>query len=176
MTLDQQLQVWNVVGTWLAGIATFLAVVVSLHLARKAERVNVRASVGVRLVFAGDGTPAEEHVGFTVVNLGERPVNVVSIGWCVGKRKSKRFCIQPVVGRYTQQYPKQLAHGEQASFLVSFQAAPNWAKEFAAGFVEDVSDKHLRTLRGMVNTSIGQSIEVVPEASLLERLRATHAG
>ena len=153
-----------------------MAVVVSLHLARKAERVNVRGSVGVRLVFAGDGSPAEQHVGFTVVNLGERPVNVASIGWCVGKRKSKRFCIQPVVGRYTQHYPRLLAYGEQASFLVSFQVAPNWTKEFAAGFVEDVSDKNLKTLRGMINFSVGQSIEIVPEASLLERLRTVHAG
>lgn len=176
MTLDQQIQIWNAVGTWTAGVATFLAVVVSLNLARRAERVNLRASVDMRLVFAGDGSPAEEHVGFTVVNLGERPVNVVSIGWCVGKRKSKRFCIQPVAGQYTQQYPKQLAHGEQASFLVSFQAAPNWAKDFATGFVQEMSEKNLRTLRGMVNTSVGPSIEVVPDASLLERLRSAHAG
>jgi hypothetical protein len=30
MTLDQQIQVWNAVGTWLAGITTFMAVVVDL--------------------------------------------------------------------------------------------------------------------------------------------------
>jgi hypothetical protein len=175
MTLDQQIQVWNAVGTWVAGIATFLAVIVSLHLARKSERVNLRTNLGIRLVFEGDGTPAEEHVGFSVVNLGERPVNVVSIGWCVGKGKAKRFCIQPVAGRYTQQYPQQLPHGEQATFLVSFLASPNWSKEFATGFVEDLSEKNLKTLRGMVHTSVGKSIEVVPEENLIERLRA-HAG
>jgi hypothetical protein len=175
MTLDQQIQLWNTVGTWVAGVATFSAVVVSLHLSRKAERVKLRVNVGVRQVFAGDGSPAEEHVGFGVVNLGERTVNVQSIGWCVGKHKSKRFCIQPVAGRYTQQYPKQLVHGEQASFLVSFQAAPDWAKEFATGFVKDLSEKNLSTLRGLVNTSVGDAIEVRPESNLLDRLRA-HAG
>lgn len=176
MTLDQKIQIWNAVGTWLAGIATFFAVVVSLYLARKADAVKIKANVGVRLVFAGDGTPAEEHVGFGVANLGGRPVNVVSIGWSIGKRKNKRYCIQPVAGQYTHQYPKLLAHGEQASFLVSFTAAPNWVKEFASGFVQDTGERNLKTLRALVNTSVGKVIEVVPEKNLLERLRATSAG
>lgn len=176
MTLDQKIQVWNVVGTWLAGIATFLAVLVSLYLSRKAETVNIKATVGVRLVFEEDGRPAEEHVGFNVVNIGDRSVNIVSVGWSVGKRKNKRFCIQSVAGQYTHQYPKQLAHGEQASFLVSFKAAPNWSKEFASGFVQDTSESNLKTLRALVNTSVGKAIEVVPEKNLLERLRAANAG
>ena len=95
MNLDQKIQIWNAVGTWLAGIATFLAVLVSLHLARKAEMVKIKTDVGIRLVIAGDGTPAEEHLGFSIVNLGDRPVNIVSVGWSIGKGKLKRFCVQP---------------------------------------------------------------------------------
>ena len=72
MTFDQKIQVWNAVGTWMAGVATFLAVLVSLYLARKGDAVNIKANVGVRLVFAGDGSDAEEHVGFDIVNLGYR--------------------------------------------------------------------------------------------------------
>ena len=92
-----------------------------------------------------------------------------------GKAEGKAILYPAVVGRYTQQYPKQFAHGEQASFLVSFQAAPNWATEFATGFLEDPSEKNLKTLRGMINTSVGQSIELVPEANLLKKLRSAHA-
>lgn len=171
MTLDQQIQIWNVVGTWLAGIATFLAVLVSLHLARRAERVRITATAGIRLVFAGDGSPAEEHIGITVVNQGDRPVTINSIGWCVGKRKEARFCIQPVSGKYTHQYPKQLAHGEQASFLVSFSVIPDWSREFAIGFIQDLTDRNLKTLRALIHTSVGQTIEVAPESNLLEKLR-----
>jgi hypothetical protein len=172
MTLEQQIQVWNVIGTWVAGLATFVAVLVSLHLAHKAERVRIKATAGVRLVFAGDGSSAEEHVGVTVVNKADRPLTINSIGWRVGHRKKARHCIQPVYGQYTQQYPKQLAHGEQASFLVSFKAAPDWPKQFAEGFVQDLTPRNLKTLRALIHTSIGETIEVVPEASLLERLRA----
>jgi hypothetical protein len=171
VTLDQQIQVWNAIGTWLAGIATFAAVVASLHLARRADSIRVQANVGIRLIFAGDGSPAEEHVGISVVNIGNRPVTINSIGWRVGKGKKARFCIQPVYGQYSHQYPKQLAHGEQASFLVSFKTMPDWPKDFATGFVQDLRDRNLKTLRAMIQTSVGESIEVVPEGNLLERLR-----
>lgn len=171
MTVDQQIQVWNAVGIWLAGIATFVAVVVSLHLARNADRVRLQANAGIRLVFAGDGTTAEEHVGISAVNRGNRPVTINSIGWRIGKGTKTRHCIQPVVGQYMHQYPKQLAHGDQATFLVSFKAMSAWPKDFAAGFVQDVRPRNLKTLRAVIHTSVGESIEVVPENNLLEKLR-----
>ena len=171
MTIDQQIQLWNAAGTWIAGIATFAAVVVSLHLARKAEAVKIKADVGIRVLIAGDGTPEEEHVSFSTVNLGDRPVNIVSIGWSVGKGKSKRYCVQPFAGQYSHQCPKQLSHGEQASFLVSFKATPNWPKEFAEGFVKDMNEKNLKTLRALIQTSLGKAIEVVPENNLIKKLR-----
>jgi len=173
MTLDQKIQIWNAVGTWLAGFATLAAVLVALYLARKAERINIRVNAGIRLVFMGDGTPAEEHVGITVVNLGDRPVTINSVGWRIGKGKNARFCIQPLTGRYTHQYPKQLAHGEQATFMVSFAEVPDWPKEFATNFVNDLTPGNIKTLRALVHTSIGQTIEVMPENNLLDKLRDT---
>ena len=43
MTLDQTLQLWNTVGTWVAGVATFLAVCLSLWLARRGETFQISA-------------------------------------------------------------------------------------------------------------------------------------
>ena len=173
MTLDQQINIWNAIGTWLAGIATFAAVLVSLYLSQRSERVRIRATAGLRQVFAGDGSPAEDHVQINVVNHGDRTVTVNSVGWKIGVGKKARFCIQPVSGTWTQDYPKQLAHGEAGSFLVSFNATPDWAKHFATGFVKDVSAKNLKSLRALVHTSLGQTVEVVPEGNLLEKLRET---
>ena len=170
MTLDQQVQIWNAVGTWVAGIGTLAAVIVSLRLAGRADRLRLRASVGLRIIIAGDGNPSEEQVAFTVVNLGDRAVTVNSIGWRVGKKRLTRHCMQPLYGVYTHQYPKQLAHGEQATFLVSLLALPGWPKDFAMGFVRDLTPKNLATLRGLIHTSIGEVVEVQPEKELLERL------
>jgi len=158
-----------------AGIATLCAVLVSLHLARRSERIRIRGSAGIRLITEGDGTPAEQHVQISAVNHGDRVVIVNSVGWRVGKRDDTRFCIQPVSGRWTQDYPKQLAHGEQASFLVSFKATPEWPTHFARTFVRDISDKNLKTLRALIYTSLGQTIEVVPEPDLLKKLREAAA-
>lgn len=172
MTFDQQINVWNAAGTWVAGIATLLAVLVSLHLAGRSERLRIKATAGIRLVFAGDGTPAEEHVQISVVNHGDRTVVVNSVGWRIGTRRSARVCIQPVSGRWTQDYPKQLAHGEQGTFLVSLVATPTWLSHFANDFVRNASHRNLKTLRALVHTSLGQTVEVVPEKGLLEKLHA----
>ena len=144
-------------------------------LGKKVRTLRLKVSAGLRLIIVGDGTPAEEHVEIRVVNLGDRVVTINSIGWRVGKRKAARFCIQPVSGKWTQDYPKQLAHGETGSFLVSFQATPNWLTNFSQGFLSDASESNTKTLRAQVHTSLGQTVDVVPEESLLAKLRAAAA-
>ncbi|MCC6775014.1 MAG: hypothetical protein IT360_27875 [Gemmatimonadaceae bacterium] len=175
MTLDQQLQLWNAIGTWVAGVATFGAVIVALHLARRSESVRLRAFAGLRQVILGDGSPFQDHLCIGVTNIGDRPVTVNTVGWSIGARKKRRYCIQTLSGPHTSQYPVELAHGKSASFMVSFDETPNWPKEFAREFVKDVSDANLRTLRALINTSVGKSVPVKPEQDLLERLKKSHA-
>lgn len=171
MTLDQKIQVWMVIGTWLAGLGTFAAVVVALCLSRRVEKVRLKVDAGLRVVILGDGSPLQRHLGIGVTNLGERPVTVNTVGWAVGRGKHRRFAIQPVSGPHTNQYPIELAHGKSANFMVSFLVTPQWPKEFATGFVEDLSDQFLKTLVVRVHTSVGQTVEVQPEKDLLEELK-----
>lgn len=162
---------WVAVGTWLAGLATLAAVVVALFLARRTERVRLDVQVGLRVVVIGDGSPFQEHVSMIVTNLGERPVTINSVGWSIGKGKGRRFCLQPVSGPFTTQWPAELAHGKTANFMVSFTATPGWLRDFATGFVKDLSDKSLKTLVALVHTSVGQTTKVRPEQTLLQRLK-----
>jgi hypothetical protein len=171
MTLDQKIQIWNALGTWLAGLATFAAVFVALYLAKKVEKVKLKVHVGLRVVIEGDGTPPKEHVSFDVTNLSERPVTINSVGWRIGKGKHKRFAMQPTSGRFTSEYPKELAYGKSASFMVSFGHTPNWQSEFANGFVGSKDPKVLKTLTALVHTSVGVTVEAVPEQSLLKFLQ-----
>ncbi|MGB9150190.1 MAG: hypothetical protein WCB36_08075 [Burkholderiales bacterium] len=193
MTLDQQIQLWNTIGTWLAGIATFVAVVVSLRLASRADRVRLKIHAGVRLQFMGDGSPPTELIEIHVTNLAERPVTIQTVGWAIGEGKTKRFCIQSVCGPYTAQYPKEIAHGNSASFQVAIDIAPTWFDNFVTGFVnsspdslnlktlnwfdnyemESVHSKSnlLNTLVAVVHTSVGQNIETKAESNLIEKLR-----
>ena len=45
MTFDQKVQLWMVVGVWVAGLATFAAVVTSLYFARSAKKVRLKIFV-----------------------------------------------------------------------------------------------------------------------------------
>jgi hypothetical protein len=157
------------IGAWLGAIATFAAVVVSLWLATRSERVRLRGAAAILHVFAGDGSPPEEFVGITAVNLGDRPVTINSVGWRIGRWKWKRYCIQVFDGPATSdQYPIELAHGKEAKFMIPLRVVPNWPKEFVTDFVKD---SNLRTLRAQIHTSVWQSVDVFLAESLLRRLR-----
>lgn len=170
MTLDQKIQVWSAVGSWVSGLGALAAVCLSLWLVNRTERVRIRASAGIRLLFEGDGTPAERHVCISVTNIGDRPVTVNTVGWRIGGWRKRRFCIQTVGGKYSNQFPIELAHGKSASFMVSLAEAPTWPSDFVRDFVHANTPSELRNLRAMVNTSVGQSILVVPESNLIEEL------
>lgn len=131
MTLDQKIQLWVAIGTWLASLATLGASIVALYLARRVERIRLKVHVGIRELILGDGSPARQHVCIDVTNLGDQPVTVNSVGWAVGKGKRRKYCLQPVSGIYTSHYPIELDHGKNANFMVSFNDMPSWVQEFA---------------------------------------------
>jgi hypothetical protein len=171
MTLDQKIQIWVAVGTWLSSLGTIAAVITALYLAKRVELVRLNVHVGLMEVIIGDGSPFQEHVGINVTNLGERPVTVNTVGWAIGKGKKRRFAIQPLNSPHSAQFPIELAHGKSASFLVSFDLTPGWKREFATGFVRDLSDKSLKSLVAQVHTSVGKTVEAHPRKDLLDALR-----
>ena len=167
MTFDQKIQLWNVVGTWFAGLATLAAVIAALYLARKAERVNLRVFVGIQVVL-GNGSPRERYISIEVTNLGDRPVTVRTVGWAVGKGKKRKVCVQPVSGPYTAQHPIELAHGKSANFMVSLHLMPNWLSEVASEFIRDTD---IRTFVAQVHTSVGSIVEAKPIPDLVESIK-----
>ena len=171
MTFNQKVQLWMVVGTWVAGLATLAAVITALYFARRAEKVRLKIFVGIRQIIYGDGSPFEDHVCFDVTNVGQLPVTITTVGWVVGKRKKRRYCVQPLLASRSQQCPVELTHGEQAHLMVSLTKTPNWASDFSAGFINDPSGQSLKTLKAQIFTSVGQTFEIKPESDLIDRLR-----
>ena len=170
MTFEQKVQLWMVFGVWFAGLATLAAVITALYFARRAEKVRLKIFVGIRQIIHGDGSPFEDHVCFDVTNVGERPVIITTVGWVVGKRKKRRYCVQPLLASRSQQYPVELTHGKNAQLMVSLTETPNWVSDFKK-FLDDSSDQSLKTLRAQVFTSVGQTFEIKPESPLIDRLR-----
>ena len=170
MNFDQKIQLWLLIGTWVAGLATLLAVITSLCLARRAERVRLKIWVGIRILVPGTGAPGDEHVCFNVTNIGERPVAINLISWVIGRRKKRKYGIQTLSGPLTKQYPETIAHGQDAMFTVSLSETPNWARHLL-DTLDDPSGGSLGTLRAQIHTSVGQTFDVEPESALLDRLR-----
>ena len=170
MTFDQKIQLWMLVGTWVAGLATLLAVMTAFYLATNVKKVRLRIFVGIRfVVMRGDGSPREDRVCFDVTNVGERPVIITKVGWVVGKRKKRRYGIQPLSDSW-KQCPAELTHAENAEFMISSDM-PKWVRYFSEGFINDPSGQSLKTLRAQVFTSVGQTFEIKPESGLIDRLR-----
>lgn len=93
-----------------------------------------------------------------------------------GTSEHQRYQFQPVSGPFTTQFPVELAHGKNADFRVSFLATLNWLREFSTGFIQDLSDRSMKTLVAQIHTSVGETIEVRPEKDLIRRLRESAMG
>lgn len=82
---------WEIIAalaTALSAAASFAAVWVALHLARRVSIPKVKFTVGHRVMLTpGEKGPYPEYVLFNVVNTGERVVRISQIGWRVGLLK-----------------------------------------------------------------------------------------
>lgn len=170
LTFDQWLQVLNVLGTWVAGLATFAAVVVSLWLARQQGRVRLKVIAAVMFVFNRDGTKHLECIGYRVINLGDRAVTINTIGWAVGKGKAKRFAAIDTDDRLGAIPPKRLEQGESTVFMVELD--PGLLPHMREHFVKDAP---LSSLVSWASTASGVSVEAKPSRELIDRLAALPA-
>lgn len=159
------------IGTWVAAVATFAAVAVALYLSRRSERIRLKVTAGIRLLLLDSGVPSDRIVLINFVNLGDRTVVVNSVGWKIGKGTKARLCVQTGSGPRNSNIPKFLAHGESGSLVVSLNETPAWAVDFVSDFILDLSDKNLKTLRVWVHTSLGETVEAVPENNIIEEIR-----
>lgn len=173
MTLDQKIQVWNAVGTWVAGIATFAAVLVSLYLARAAGRVKIKAYVGLRQL-VGRGVRTEDLLQFGVTNVGERAVTISNIGWVIGKRSNRRNFVQLFGSPMSASIPRVLMHGERADFLVLFSERPSYMSDLAHDLIQAGDPSILKTLIAEIDTSVGQTVRIKPEKAFLDKLAAEY--
>ena len=171
MSFEEVMQVLHVLGAWIAGIGSLAAAIVALWLAHRSEKVKLNSFVDVGFM-PGGYSPTKELLWISTTNTGDRPVTISSIGWRIGSGKSAKFAMQLRFHRDSDQCPKKIDHGETANFITSLS---DWLKYFADNFVEDASDKEIKTLRVQIHTSVGQTKDVIPKKSLLAQLNKVRA-
>lgn len=167
MSFDQTLRILDTLGIWVSGIGTFAAAGIALWLALRREKVKLEARVGLRLSMGGG--VSEECLVFYVTNLGDRSVTVNNIGWCIGKKRNRKYSIQLLTHSSPDQIPKKIEYGENAMFMVNFSESPDWTTNFVNKFILDES---VETLRGQIFTSVGYTKVIKPDKELLVQLQA----
>ena len=161
-------EILTVSAAWAAALGTIFAALIALWLANRSSRVRLRGYFGIRDI-VGQGVK-QQTVTIKLTNTGERPVIVSSVGWRLGRRQHQRDFMVPITGQLGDQVPKTINHGESATFFVAENSSPNWLHVISQG---ESHETVLRTLRGVVHTSIGHTEIIAPELGLLEKFRET---
>ena len=71
---DEIYKIWELIGTWLTGLSTLAAVIVSLLLSKRG-RLNLKISAGIKHIITPGLEDAPEFCCVEVVNLGINPEN-----------------------------------------------------------------------------------------------------
>ncbi len=120
---------WSMIGTWVAGIATFLAVCVSLHLGLKKPKAHINCRVNVGITW--QGPYQKKGVSIVITNLALHTVKVTSINWTY--KKDITF-YQPFYSPLSMQLPQKLDYGEQANFWIDIDGNSEWIEKNSIGF------------------------------------------
>lgn len=167
-------ELYNSFSNWLSAIATLAAVLVSLHLARKAGRPRAKVSVGHRIVVTpGESQKPPEVVVFKLVNTGDRTIRVTNIGWKVGLWR-KRYALQLHDEKQSSPMPVELSHGQEAQWTIPLDVREEpWLEYFANGMLRPNLWLSCKTARAQFHTSVGEVFSVRPEPGLIKKLYET---
>lgn len=109
----------NSFAPWLAAIGTLSAVVVSLYLARRSDRIRLKVSLSISVLVIEGGGPGHgtEHVWLTVTNLSRRQAVLTQLFWKpVPWKKSGAVWITPI-NAVSSKLPISLGDGQSANYL-----------------------------------------------------------
>lgn len=129
---------WNAVsaiGQVVSAIATTIAIIVSLHLARRGERacLNIKCQIAT----TSPGNPDANFINISIANIGTRPERITSLGWASRKRGGRRLVFKPSQLASHDKLPAQVGPGEAVQFA--------WKAEDFAKCSEEIRDWSQRT-------------------------------
>lgn len=122
---------WIMIATWVAGIATTAAVIVSLYLANRKPKPFISSSI-TSCIIHQIGAGLESGLVINVANTGPIPVFVQGIEWTF---KSKVKIAQFFDRTHSDVFPRKLGTGESASYYLLFKH-----DDWAVKFTKDISE------------------------------------
>ncbi|MBU9224073.1 hypothetical protein [Burkholderia multivorans] len=161
-----------------SSIGTCGAVIVSLWLANRKPKPELRLTVGLRILLGGGmpGPPWPEFLCINIVNLGNTPATVEGFSW-KPSRRAKLAGYQnvdsPAQHAQNPRLPVTLQHGQSATFFVEAGRNGGWFKLVEEeGFFDEILSTRgrLNKLRLHAFTSVGVVAKTKPATDVLDRL------
>ncbi|HHE8443874.1 TPA: hypothetical protein ACPFQA_003351 [Citrobacter braakii] len=140
---------WSMIGTWLSGIATFLAVITSLYIALR----NPKAFIGgrVRLGRMFSEVDDKEVVWITVVNKSLHSIRIKAIFWVVDGENELQQLFR---NQESDSLPIRLEHGDEANYRIIINDDESWLKRIAKRLKDENSS--VEKMRCVVALSTGE--------------------
>jgi hypothetical protein len=165
----------NVIGTWVSGIASTVAVVTALYLAGRTNSHRARFTVSLIHLHLNTDEPHqfEEAIQFSITNIGERRIVVSELGWQVGvfKQDVAYQGVGGVVG--AARLPAALEHGESVDWVVylgKISDPDSWIRRFSKYVLQDRGEWGMFTLQARAVTTVGKTFVARPNKGLRNKL------
>jgi hypothetical protein len=153
-------ETWRFINTfapWLFAIGTIAAVIVSLYLAFKNRRLNLKVTANLTTI-QDEGAVIGTYNSVSAVNLGNREVTITGVGWSLPFKKTKLFQI-PGAPKYSTKIPTRLRDGEEADFFMPAkpgQGGDDWIPKVKK-YLGWAPRLKVHFLRAHVHTSVGKT-------------------
>lgn len=154
-------------GTWFSGLATFVAVCISLVVAFGRPKPRIRGQVDINIV---SPPPYNDHlygVGVTINNIGANQVKITSLKWVF----SKSVRVFYATSQPGDSLPKKLEHGDSANFFFLSDKNGEWLED-----MRDWADKaggRVNKLKVEVTLGTGDVFFIKPTKAVIDFLRSS---
>lgn len=152
---------WSMIGTWLAGFATFAAVITSLCIARMRPKPRIKGEVNL-ITLRKLGW--KKVVGIKISNVGPMAVSIVSIVWQFERDKIFLYDFAPE----SQNLPLKLEHGEAGFFFINNDQQSSMGREVKQFILENNGE--IAKLRIAVHLGTMDSFYIKPAKAVLEMI------
>ena len=159
---EESYRFWCLIATWMTAFGTVGAVIVSLFLAGREQRVKLSVGAGHRIILNQGANPKPpEYCLIYVTNIGLRKARIVNIGWRIGFENPKFFIQTPPISTPSSEMPTELHDGEEARYLLPLSGGvgdSEWVDQFIP-FLGRNKELDIRSMKVQIHTSIGKVFE-----------------
>lgn len=168
---------WIMIGTWIAGIATSLAVIISLYVTLNQKRVRLRFDISERVMVGGlshlsGGDP--KGVSFQITNVSDFPVLISKLGLCCKTlpwQKEMYWFLKLEPHPYSDSVPKRIEQGEVCSLWLPLDEREDDWYAYLADVISKAGKKP-EQMRIVITTSYGKSPRFKLSPEIIKKLNS----